>query len=107
MTLTKLGRPLYLLLGWISVGLGVLGIVFPILPTTPFLLVAVWAFSRSSPVLAEKIRNHRTFGALIRNWQDAGAIPPKAKLLAVTMMGSMLAYVALWTDASRWLTAGR
>jgi uncharacterized membrane protein YbaN (DUF454 family) len=103
MIANRLARPLYLLLGWISVALGIVGVIFPLFPTTPFLLVAVWAFSRSSPELAEKIRNHQRFGALIRNWQDAGVVPVKAKLIAVTMMGGMFIYVLLWSAAPGWL----
>ena len=65
-----LRKPLLLGTGWLCVGLGALGVVMPLFPTTPFLLVAVWAFSRSSPELAEKIRNHPVVGPFIRDWQD-------------------------------------
>lgn len=88
-----------------SVGLGVLGIVFPLFPTTPFLLVALWAFSRSSPELAERLRNNRHFGELIRNWQDGGVIPVKGKAIALAMMGSMLIYAAIWTPLPAWAVA--
>jgi uncharacterized protein len=86
-------RPLYLSLGWLSVALGVLGIVIPLFPTTPFLLVAVWAFSKSSPELAEKLRNNRYAGAYIRDWQDNGVIPIQAKVAAISMMAAMVAYL--------------
>jgi uncharacterized protein len=101
----RFSRLLYLALGWFSVGLGVLGIVFPLFPTAPFLLVAMWAFSRSSPELAERLRNHPRFGALIRNWQDEGVIPVKAKFIALAMMGSMLTYAAVWTSLPFWAVA--
>ena len=70
-----MGRPFYIGIGWICVGLGILGIVFPLFPSSPFLLVAIWAFSKSSPELAEKIRNHPVAGPAIRAWQDEGVIP--------------------------------
>jgi uncharacterized protein len=96
-------RLFYLGLGWLCVGLGVIGIIMPILPTTPFLLVAVWAFSRSSPELAEKLRNHKYAGPYIRDWQDHGVIPPKAKVLAIVMMSAMGVYVAGFSVVPGWV----
>ena len=95
-------RIFYLALGWLSVGLGIIGIILPILPTTPFLLVAVWAFSRSSPELAEKLRNHAKAGPFIRAWQDHGAIPLVGKVLAVTMMTVMGIYLAGFSVLPGW-----
>ncbi len=88
--------------GWLCVGLGVVGIVMPLFPTTPFLLVAVWAFSRSSPELAAKIRNHPIAGAYVRDWEDEGVIPPGAKILAVTMMTAGLGYLHFGSGAPSW-----
>jgi uncharacterized protein len=99
----KLRRLLLLGFGWFCVGLGGLGIILPILPTTPFLLVAVWAFSKSSPELAEKIRNHPRFGPLVRDWQDHGVIPPYAKALAIVMMSVMSGYLLFYSDAPKWV----
>ena len=104
--LKRLSRPLLIGLGWLSVGLGILGIVFPLFPTTPFLLVAIWAFSRSSPEMAERIRNHRVAGPFIRDWQDEGVIPLKGKLLAAVVMSAMLAYVHFTAGLPRWAEAG-
>jgi uncharacterized protein len=95
-------RYFFLGLGWLCLGLGSLGIVMPILPTTPFLLVAVWAFSRSSPELADKIRNHKTAGPFVRAWQDHGVIPPLGKILAVVMMSVMGGYLMLFSAAPLW-----
>ena len=95
-------RLFYLGLGWLSVALGVVGIILPILPTTPFLLVAVWAFSKSSPELAEKLRNHPKAGPYIRAWQDHGVIPPMGKALAVTMMSVMGIYFAGFSILPGW-----
>ena len=75
----------------------------PVLPTTPFLLVAVWAFSRSSPELAAKIRNHPRFGPFIRNWQDHGVIPVYAKILAVLMMTGASIYLVAYSPAPAWV----
>jgi uncharacterized protein len=99
-------RLFYLALGWLCVALGVLGIILPILPTTPFLLLAVAAFSRSSPELAAKLRNHPLAGPYIRAWQDHGVIPPKAKALAIVMMSVMGIYVAGFSALPGWLALG-
>jgi uncharacterized protein len=98
-------RLFYLSLGWFFVGLGIVGIVVPILPTAPFLLCAVWAFSRSSPELAEKLRNHPKAGPFIRAWQDHGAIPTFGKVLAVTMMTAMGIYLATFSALPGWAAA--
>ena len=98
-----MARPILLTFGWLCVGLGFLGIILPLFPTTPFLLVAVWAFSRASPELARKIRNHPVAGPFIRDWQDAGVIPPMAKFLAVTMMSAMVAYLHYGAKLPPWI----
>ena len=98
-----MARPLFLLVGWLSVGLGFLGIIMPLFPTTPFLLVAVWAFSKSSPELAVRIRSHRVAGPYIIAWQDHGVIPTKAKALAVTMLAAMLAYLHFGVAVAVWI----
>ncbi len=98
-----LRRPILLGIGWLSVGLGVIGIVLPLFPTTPFLLVALWAFSRSSPELAERIRTHRLAGRYVRDWEDEGVIPTGAKLIAVVMMTAMVGYMHFGTDAPAWV----
>ncbi|WP_395685328.1 YbaN family protein [Aestuariivirga sp.] len=97
-----LRRPLLVGTGWLCVGLGIIGIIMPLFPTTPFLLVAVWAFSRSSPELAEKIRNHRLAGPYIRDWEQHGVIPPAAKFFAIVMMSAMFGYLMLATPAPGW-----
>jgi uncharacterized membrane protein YbaN (DUF454 family) len=96
-------RLLYLGFGWLCVGLGILGVIMPLFPTTPFLLIAVWAFSKSSPELAEKLRNHPVAGSYIRGWQDHGVIPPAAKTIAVVMMSVMATYVAGFSSMPGWL----
>lgn len=81
----------WLLLGLAALALAAAGIVLPLLPTTPFLLVAAYAFARSSPRLHRWLMAHRLFGPMIHNWQERGAIPRKAKRLAVLMMAGAFA----------------
>ena len=100
-----LKKPILLSTGWMCVALGALGIIVPLFPTTPFLLVAVWAFSKSSPEMAERIRSHRLAGPYVRAWQDEGVIPPGAKIVAMAMMSGMLAYLHFLSDAPGWAVA--
>ncbi|MFO1090017.1 MAG: YbaN family protein [Hyphomicrobiales bacterium] len=94
---------LYLLLGYAMVLLAAAGAVLPLLPTTPFLIVALWAFAKSSPLLAERLRNHPRYGPAIRDWQDQRAIPWRAKLLAVTMMAASGTWLVAFTDINRFV----
>lgn len=89
-------RPFWLALGIGCVGLGILGIALPLLPTTPFLLLASYAFARSSPRLHAWLVSHGRFGPLIDDWHRYGAISRRAKVAAVGLMaatfgGSVLA----------------
>ena len=77
---------LWRLLAAISVGLGVIGAVLPVLPTVPFLLLAAWAASRGWPELETRLLAHPTYGPYITNWREQGAIPRRAKWLASAMM---------------------
>jgi uncharacterized membrane protein YbaN (DUF454 family) len=72
--------------GIFFVGLAILGIVLPILPTTPFLLVAAACFAKSSPVMQRRLLANKTFGPLIHDWQKYRSIPRKAKRIALLTM---------------------
>lgn len=80
------GRWILIGVGWTAVGLGALGVLLPLLPTTPFLLVAAWAFGRSSERFHGWLHSNRWFGPLLRDWQQHGAVPRWAKVMAVTFM---------------------
>ena len=80
------GRPLLLIIGWLMVGLGFVGIFVPGLPTVPFLLVALWAFSRSSQRFHDWLYNHPRMGPPLRDWREYGAILVRAKIVAVASM---------------------
>lgn len=84
--LTRTARFIWLLVGLLALALGALGIALPLLPTTPFILVAAVAFARSSKRLHFWLVNHPVFGALIDNWQRYGAISRRAKVLSVVSM---------------------
>ena len=73
-------------LAGVCVLLGLIGIVVPVLPTVPFLLVAAWAASRSSPRLHRWLLSHPRFGRPLREWEEAGVVPRGAKWLATAMI---------------------
>ncbi len=79
-------RIFYIALGWASFSLGVIGVVLPVLPTTPFMLVAAFAFSKGSPRVRMWLMNHQRFGPPIRDWETRGAISRRAKIMGVGAM---------------------
>ena len=79
-------RQLYKPLGFAFLALAMLGILLPLLPTTPFLLLAAWFFARSSPKWHRWLMASRVFGPLIRNWEDRRCISCRTKVVALTSM---------------------
>ncbi|MFC4272496.1 DUF454 family protein [Sneathiella chungangensis] len=75
-----------LMIGWFFVILGAIGLFLPVLPTTPFLLIALWAFSQSSERFHYWLYNHRTFGPPLQEWSKYGVIPLRAKIMAIATM---------------------
>ena len=83
-------RYFWLVFGLVATGCGIAGAVLPLVPTTPFLLLAAYAFARSSPRFHGWLVNHPRFGPLIQNWQRHGSIAPRAKRLAMAVMAATL-----------------
>ena len=90
--LSRAARLTWLLVGVVALALGAIGIAVPLLPTTPFLLVAAFAFAQSSEKLHQWLLDHNVFGPLIDNWNRYGAISRRAKVVSV---GSMIAVLAV------------
>ncbi|HEX7028922.1 MAG TPA: YbaN family protein [Gammaproteobacteria bacterium] len=81
----------YLCLAYGCLGLGAAGIFLPLLPTTPFLLVAAWAAARGSPRLEHWLHHHSPFAPILAAWHEQRAVPLRAKWLACLLMaGSWL-----------------
>lgn len=94
----SLRRSVWALVGALALAIGAVGAVLPILPTTPFVILAAFAFARSAPRLALWIENSAHFGPLLADWRDHGAIAPRYKRLAMAMMG-LAVVAALWAGA--------
>ena len=83
---SKLTRLLFGLLAYTSLGIGLIAIVVPGLPTTEFILLAAWAATRSSPPLSAWLEQHRLFGPMLHNWRNGKVIPRRAKVAATASM---------------------
>jgi len=81
-----LARWLWASAGVVALGLGLLGAFLPVLPTTPFMIVAAWCFAKSSRRLYNYILSNGVFGPLVYRWQTSGSIPVKAKIAAVGLI---------------------
>ena len=95
-------RLLYLLLGLLFTGLGLVGAFLPLLPTVPFLLLAVWCFARSSQKLHTWLYTHPRWGPPIRDWDKYGVVPIRAKILSCSMMSFSMILMLLTTDLALW-----
>lgn len=82
--------------GWILVAIGVIGIFVPVMPTTVFLIGALWAFTRSSRRFQLWLWRHPLLGPPVRAWELHGVIPVRAKVLAAIVMSLSFTYVTIW-----------
>ncbi|MEX1024790.1 MAG: YbaN family protein [Planctomycetota bacterium] len=94
--------------GLLAAGLGFVGVFLPLVPTTPFLLLAAWCFVRSSPGLHAWLLSNRWFGPYLRQWEATHTVPRRAKTTAiavvlVTFGVSMLVVPEVW---QRWMLLG-
>ncbi|HCW47349.1 DUF454 family protein [Mixta calida] len=95
-------RIILLIIGWLAIVLGALGVVLPLLPTTPFILLAAWCFARSSPRFHHWLLYRSWFGKYLRHWQQHRALPPGIKGRAMLLTVATFA-LSLWLVKLFWL----
>lgn len=95
-------RTILLITGWLAVVLATLGVVLPLLPTTPFLLLAAWCFAQSSPRFHHWLLYRSWFGSYIRHWEQYRAMPPGAKPRAIAVILVTFA-ISLWLVKIMWV----
>lgn len=95
-------RTILIIIGWLAVVLGTLGVVLPLLPTTPFILLAAWCFARSSPRFHHWLLYRSWFGGYLRYWQKHRAMPPGAKPRAIAVI--LITFtISLWLVKMMWV----
>jgi uncharacterized membrane protein YbaN (DUF454 family) len=83
-------KHLYNILGMVAVSVGAIGIVIPVLPTTPFILLAAGCFAKGSPRLHTWLSETKYFGSFIRNYRDKTGVPVKDKAVALMFLWTVL-----------------
>lgn len=91
-------KVVFLLLAWVSLGLGVLGIFLPILPTTPFAILSGYLFSKSSPKLHQWLLTRPILGELVIQWEQHGVIKLKAKILSTLLIVPLFSYTLAFVN---------
>ena len=96
-------KTLYIVIGTISLALGILGIFLPLLPTTPFLLLTAALYFKGSFRLYNWLLNHRYFGPYIRNYRENKAIPLRAKIVSLVLMWGTMLYCIFFLIPLIWV----
>ena len=94
-------RGLLITAGTVSLLVGIAGIVIPLLPTTPFLLITSWCFVRSSPKLNARLHNNKVLGRYLSNYRDKRGIDPRHRLVALAVLWITLGTSA-WFAPHQW-----
>lgn len=94
-------RSLFWFLGLLFLLLGISGIVLPVVPTTPFILLTAACWAKASPRFHQWLYHHPYFGKMVQNWEEKRAVPFRAKILAFSMMGLSCAML-FWRFPQQW-----
>ena len=99
----KILKPIYIILGSISLALGTLGIFLPLLPTTPFYLLTAWLYMRGSKKMYDKVMSNKYFGTIVRDFQEDKSISLRTKIIVVSMIWGSILFSAFWVVSVWWL----
>ncbi len=94
---------MWLAVGWIFVGIGVVGMFVPLMPTVPFLLVASYCFQRGSPALHRWLQEHPKLGPPLQDWEQNRVIRWPAKIVATLGLSLSLSYTCFLSDRELWV----
>lgn len=92
---SRAARIAYMVAGWIFFALGLIGALLPVIPTTPFMLLALWAFSMSSRRFHDWLYHHRIFGPRLQAWSSHRVVPRSVRYTAYAGMLISLSYISL------------
>ena len=101
--INKTARYLYLIFGFILVGIGVLGIFLPLLPTAIFLIMASACFMRSSPKAAAWLKNNRWLGGYVRNYIDKTGLTITSKIAHIVILWISISFSAYYVTEDTWI----
>jgi uncharacterized membrane protein YbaN (DUF454 family) len=102
-TSQKVVRALFFVAGSVSLALGAIGIVLPVLPTTPFLLLALACYCRSSKRMTKWVLTNKYFGSYIRRYKEGKGIPIKTKIVAIATLWITISYSAFFIVNVWWI----
>ncbi len=100
---SRMVRGVFIALGFICVGLGTAGVVLPLLPTTPFILLAAFFFARSSPRFDAWLLRHRWFGSLVRDWRAGRGLSVRAKVISLVAIAITFTITIVFAIHTTWL----
>ena len=103
---SPLARAVLICIGWLSMVLGIIGLVLPVMPTTPFLLLAAACFLRSSPRFYQWLVDHKYLGPYLRYYLDGKGIPRRANVGIIAMLWLTMTPTALLIVPYHWLSVG-
>lgn len=101
----RAARWIYFGLGWVFFGLGIVGLLLPVVPTTPFMILALWGFARSSQRFHDWLYHHRWFGPSLQSWSQYRVVPLWVKLIAIGSMSTSTGYL-IWRGDMPWPVIG-
>jgi uncharacterized membrane protein YbaN (DUF454 family) len=99
------GKAVWIAFGWVSLGLGVIGVFVPILPTTPFVILAAFCFSKGSTRLHRWLTTRPYVGTAVVEWERHGVIRTRPKLWATAAIGVLFTNTLLFVPVPLWIKA--
>jgi len=99
----RLKKYIFLVLGFFFLGLGILGLFLPLLPTTVFLLIAAYFFAKSSEKYYNWLINNKYFGKFIRDYKEGKGVPLKTKTISITILWATILYSVYFVVQILWL----